>query len=32
MSNPEYLQPVPDGLVTRPSGTWVREKLDYVRG
>jgi len=31
MSNPEYLQPVPDGLVTRPSGSWGAEKLDYVR-
>lgn len=31
MSNPEYLQPVPDGLITRPSGSWVAEKLDYVR-
>ena len=31
MNNLEYLQPVPDGLVTRPSGPWVGEKLDYVR-
>lgn len=31
MNNPEYLQPVPDGLVTRPSGPWGAEKLDYVR-
>jgi three-Cys-motif partner protein len=31
MSNPAYLQPVPDGLVTRSSGPWVEEKLYFVR-
>lgn len=31
MSNPAYLQPVPDGLVTRSSGPWVGEKLYFVR-
>ena len=25
------MQPVPDGLKTRPSGAWVAERLDYVR-
>ncbi len=26
-----YLQPIDDGLPMRPSGTWVAEKLDYLR-
>jgi three-Cys-motif partner protein len=31
MNHAEYLEPIPDGLATRPSGSWVVEKLDYVR-
>lgn len=31
MNKPQYLQPVPDGLLTRPSGKWASEKLDYIR-
>jgi len=29
-ANPPYQEPVDDGLPTRPSGAWVREKLDYL--
>jgi three-Cys-motif partner protein len=31
MINADYLEAVTDGLVTRPSGSWVAEKLDYVQ-
>ena len=31
MTNQDYLLAVPDGLITRPSGPWVAEKLDYLR-
>ena len=31
MKSEDYLQPVPDGLLTRSSGPWAKEKLDYVR-
>ena len=31
MNGSEYLQPVSDGLITRKSGSWVVEKLDYIR-
>jgi three-Cys-motif partner protein len=30
MTNAKFLQAVPDGLATRPSGRWVEEKLDYL--
>jgi three-Cys-motif partner protein len=31
MNRPEYLQPILDGLITRPSGSWASVKLDYLR-
>jgi hypothetical protein len=30
MTNQDYLLAVPDGLITRPSGSWAAEKLDYI--
>jgi len=30
MTNPDYLQAVPDGLYTLPAGAWAAEKLDYL--
>lgn len=30
MSNQHYLEPVEDGLVLRPAGSWTQVKLDYV--
>ena len=30
MINPNYLLAIPDGLITRPSGIWAAEKLDYL--
>jgi three-Cys-motif partner protein len=31
MTNPDYLRPVPDEFISRPSGHWAEEKLDYLR-
>jgi three-Cys-motif partner protein len=30
MTNPDYLQPVDDGLPMREAGVWAAEKLDYL--
>ena len=30
MSNQDFLNAVCDGLIARPSGAWVAEKLDYL--
>ncbi len=31
MTNPDYLRPVLDELICRPFGSWVSEKLDYLK-